>query len=169
MSISRAHLLPGAGLPCPELDVAGNQLIPTCRDTDSCSLKVQKAGKQEGPHHPSAHLGWGAEVRVPWFPPVLLEPQGSQAAREAVASLSRLVTQEQSSYKCTGNWSLGLSNTPEPSLFLIPSWPHRLGPPQQSEATSVPPLPRTSAYLEGSRDVPGLPLCGSHSFHFLHK
>lgn len=30
-----AHLLPGAGLPCPELDVAGNQLIPTCRDTNS--------------------------------------------------------------------------------------------------------------------------------------
>lgn len=26
----RAHLLPGAGLPGPELDVTSNQLIPTC-------------------------------------------------------------------------------------------------------------------------------------------
>lgn len=33
MPVSWAHLLPGAGLPCPELDVAGNQLIPTCGDT----------------------------------------------------------------------------------------------------------------------------------------
>lgn len=44
----RAHLLPGAGLACPELDVAGNQLIPTYRDTNSFSAEEgQKVGTQD--------------------------------------------------------------------------------------------------------------------------
>lgn len=52
----RAHLLPGAGLSCPELDVAGNQLIPTYRDTNSFSAEEgQKAGTQDDLGDPFPH------------------------------------------------------------------------------------------------------------------
>lgn len=57
LSSPRAHLLPGAGLPCPELDVAGNQLIPTYKDTNSLSAGGgQKAGAGEDLRDPFLHL-----------------------------------------------------------------------------------------------------------------
>lgn len=76
---ARAYLLPGAGLPCPELDVAGDQLIPTCRDT--------AASQWEGPRDPaltSAHLPgtWGDDSAGPFPPATLLGSQGSPGSRK---------------------------------------------------------------------------------------
>lgn len=85
-SSPRAHLLPGAGLPCPELDVAGYQLIPTYRDTNSLSAgEGQKAETREDLGIPSltlSHLEWGLGVRTlqfpsrpPWIPGISQQQQ----------------------------------------------------------------------------------------------
>lgn len=80
---ARAHLLPGAGLPCPELDVAGDQLIPTCADTNSHQWEEEdKRQSERSLPTPSAHLEW---VLVPSCHPWI--PGTSQQQQEAEASL----------------------------------------------------------------------------------
>lgn len=78
---ARAHLLPGAGLPCPELDVAGNQLVPTCGNTNSHQQGGEKDKRQAERSLPSAHLEWVLVPSChPWIPGISWQQEEAEAS-----------------------------------------------------------------------------------------
>lgn len=145
------HLLPGAGFASPELDVAGNQLIPTCRDTNSHQQEEDERQSERSLPTPSAHLEWVL------LPSAILGSQGPPSSNRKLRPRWGTGNLRTRGDRATGLQLVSsLRGPPRASLLMHASSRHTSAP-QQPDSCLAAPTFRGAFYIpRGCREVPGL-------------